>query len=408
MTVTEAKRKLHRHGKEGNWRFKGLLLAALDGSGVSAEDMAKAWPGRNKSDYRFLADHPERDMELEMKRTAVAEPGEERHRLLKDHALNADVPKRLSGTKNGIEEKGEAIEARIDDAVPRMLFASSSNEQVNTLFREQLLETVMNGAERRKIAQDAATVHNVETRSGDVPVASDEVYAPAVAQGSEIRDDSEQYATVAWNCTKYAQGSRVTDEEIDQAMVDEIERKIEFCGAAVQNSINRDFLNHLVDNANGAHTGAAGAGYKALNEAYGIVDEEDFIPNTYVTHPAFRTALAADTNLAYANRAGTADVLQDREEASLFGDIANLDTHAGASSKTYDSGSQTWAYDSTNDTGAVVYDDAHIHLFLYSANGDGMEIKDYEDPIRDLQGVNARQWVDTDYSQERASARVEY
>jgi hypothetical protein len=407
MTVNAAKKKLHKYGKEGNWRFKGLMLAALDRD-VTAEDVAKAWPGRNKGDYRFLAEHPNRDIEMEMQRTAVAEPGEERHRLLHDYAVDADVPKRLSATSGGIEEKGEAIEARVDDAIPRMLFASSSNEQVNTLFREQLLETVMEGAERRKIAQDAATVHNVETRSGDVPVASDEVYAPAVAQGGEIRDESEQYATVSWDCTKYAQGSRVTDEEVDQAMVDEIERKIQKVGAAVQNSINRDFLNTLVDEANGAHTAADGAGYQALNEAYGVVDEEDFIPNTYVTHPAFRTALAADTNLAYANRAGTADVLENREEASLFGDIANLDTHAGASSKTYDSGTETWDYSATGETGAVVYDDSHLHLFLYSANGEGMEIKDYEDPVRDLQGVNARQYVDTDYSQERAAARVEY
>jgi hypothetical protein len=410
MSVQNARRKLHKHGQEGNWRFKGLLLAALPGSNVTSEDVAKAWPGANKGDYRFLQSNPDRELESELQRTVVGEPGEERHRLLTDFVKNGDSPRTL-GSAN-IEESGDGqIQARLDDAIPRMLFAASSQEEIDTLFREQLLETVMAGAERRKIARDAANVINVETRSGDVPIGSDETYAPAVAQGAEIRDDREDYTTVSWSTTKYAQGARVTDEMVDQAMVDVIERQIEYVGAAVENAVNRDWLTHLVDNAWSNHdTAGSDQGYLALNEAYGLVDEEDFIPDTYVTHPQYRTALASDTNLAYANRAGTADVLENREEANLFSNIAGLDTHAGASSLTYDSdnGSETWGFDTDGDKGAVVYDQNHIHLFLYSADGTGMTIKDYEDPIRDLQGVNARLEVDTDYSQERAAATIEF
>lgn len=410
MSVRKARRMLHQHGQDGNWRFKGLLLAGLPGSDVSAEDVAKAWPKANKGDYRFLAGHEERDPETELQRTVVGDPGEERHRLLSDYVKDADAPKHL-GSANIEETNDGQIQARLDDAIPRMLFAASSQEEVDTLFREQLLETVMAGAERRKIARDAANVINVETRSGDVPVGSDEVYAPALAQGSEIRDDREDYTTVSWNTTKYGQGARVTDEMVDQAMVDVIERQIEYVGAAVENAINRDWLTHLVDNASNNHdTAGSDQGYQALNAAYGEVDEDDFIPDSFVSHPQFRTALAADTNLAYAQRAGTADVLENREEASLFSNIAGLDTHAGASSGTYDSdaGSNTWGYDTDGDYGAVVYDQNHIHLFLYSAEGDGMTIKDYEDPVRDLNGVNARLEADTNFSQQRAASTVEF
>jgi len=37
-----------------------------------------------------------------------------------------------------------------------------------------------------------------------------------------------------------------------------------------------------------------------------------------------------------------------------------------------------------------------------------VEVKDYEDPIRDLQGVNARVHVDVIYSQERAASTIEF
>ena len=411
MSVVQARRKLQSYGKTGNFRFKGLLLAALDRD-VSAEDVAKAWPKPgHKSDYRFLQANEDYSLETEMNRTTVGERGTERHRTLKDYAVNANnLPKHLSGS-NGIKDEDGRIEARVDDAIPRMLFAAADHEEIDTLFREQLLETVMNGAERRKIARDASNVINVQTRRGDVPVASDEIFADEVAQGSEIRDDREDYATITWDTTKYGQGARVTDEMRDQAMVDVIERQIEHVGAAVENAINRQWLTEVVDSAANTHdTEGSNQGYQALNTAYGLVDEEDFIPDTYVTHPQYRTALSSDTNLAYANRAGSADVLNNREEAGLFSNIAGLDNHAGASSITYDSdgGSNTWGYDTDGDLGAVVYDQNHVHLFLYSANGEGMEIKDYDDPIRDLQGVNARLYADTDYSQERAAAAIEY
>jgi hypothetical protein len=410
MTVASARRKLQTHGKTGNFRFKGLLLAALDRDN-STEDYAKAWPTANKSDYRFLANNEERSIEMERNRTTVGEQGTDRYRTLKDYAINADnLPKRLSGSKHLSDEDGK-IEARLDDAIPRMLFAASDQEEIDTLFREQLLETVMAGAERRKIARDAANVINAETRQGDVPVASDEVFAPALAQGSGIRDDRELYDTIEWNTTKHGQGARVTDELVDQAMVDVIERQIEFIGAAVENSINRTWLTTLVDNAaNNFDTAGADQGYSALNSAFGEVDKQDFIPDSYVTHPEYRTILFDDTNLAYANRAGTADVLQNREEASLVDNLAGLDSHAGASSNTYDSddGSETWGFANDGEKGAVVYDSNHIHVVMYNPDGNDIQIKDYEDPIRDLNGVNARVYHDTVYSQRRSAATVEY
>jgi hypothetical protein len=81
-------------------------------------------------------------------------------------------------------------------------------------------------------------------------------------------------------------------------------------------------------------------------------------------------------------------------------------THYGASSSTYN-GAEDWDFDDGGDIGAIVYDSSHVHLILYSPNGNGMTVKDYDDPIRDLRGVNARIHVDAKYSQERAAATVE-
>jgi hypothetical protein len=82
--------------------------------------------------------------------------------------------------------------------------------------------------------------------------------------------------------------------------------------------------------------------------------------------------------------------------------------HFGASSATYDSGSETWGFSADGEKGAIVYDSDHVHTVLYSPDGNGIQVKDYDDPIRDLRGVNARVHVDAIYSQGRAASTVEF
>jgi hypothetical protein len=418
MTVLNAKRKLQQYGTEGNWRLKGLLLAGLRGSNITSEDMAKAWPRPGKkSDYRFLQHNENSDIDREMNRTAVGEKGTDRHRMLKDFGVNADVPKQLSTTSQGIEESDQRIEARLDDAIPRMLFAASDYEEIDTLFREQLFETIQEGARQEQFAREVGNVINAQTRQGDVPIAEDDEVAEKVAQGAEIRDDREDYTTVAWDCERHGQGARVTDAMRDQAMVDLIERQIQHVGRSVENAINRVYLTSLIDDAqNNFDTEGSDQGVPALNGAYTEVDTDDFKPNTYVTHPEYRGTLFDDSNLVYANRAGSDEILRNREDAPIVGDLMGLDMHAAASDRTYDDGtddtwpggSETWGFAADGEKGAAVFDRNHTHIILYNPDGDGMTVKDYEDPIRDLNGVNARTYIDFDYSQARACSTVEY
>lgn len=416
MSVAKARRLLHSYGDHGNWRFKGLLLAALPESGVTAEDMAKAWPSAKQGDYAFLQRHDGRALEAEMSRTTRAEAGTERYLALKDYAVNADTPKTLGDAKH-LEDHGDVVEARLDDAIPRMLFASADPEEVDVLFREQLLETVQEGREFSKVARDASDVINPTTRKGDMTIASDEQFAPPMAQGTEIRDDAESHTTVSWNCTKHGEGARVTDETMDQAMVDIIERNIQFLGASVENAINREWLRTLVDDANNNHdTAGSDQGYLALNSAVTEVDKAGFTPNTYATGSEYRGVLFQDTNLSYANRAGTNEVLRNREEAPIVGDIAGLDMHASTHENVYEgvdddrwgTTSNTFGFENDGEYGAVVYDRNRIHTFIYGPDGNDVEIKDYEDPIRDLNGVTARVHVDCQYSQQRSASTIEY
>lgn len=423
-TSLDARRYLSQHAQGGNWRFKGLLLAGLE-AGASREDYARAWPSsKSKSDYRILSRHSERDPEQEANRKVVAERGSERHRILKEYAGDDNaMPKTLAASGPEEIDDGRALGAPLDDTIKRTLFASSTNEEVDTLFREQLLETIMEGSRRRQIARDVSTVQNVDTKKGDVPIAEDDRSGRRTAEGAEIRDDGEQFTTVEWDTTKVTAGSRVTEEMVDHSMIDMVERNVQDVGRRTENSINEVWLTGAVDDAvtNGQSVTfddtVDSPGYDSLNRLYGQIDRADFIPNTFITTPGFRTETFGDDGLRFANRSGADDVVRER----AFDPLLDLE-HVGASLNSYDDtgrnvggtgGANTWEF--TDESGSAVtggigcleLDTNHNHLFLYNPNGTDIEVKDYDDPIRDLRGFNARIWVDQDYSQARSSGVVQ-
>jgi len=419
-----ARRQLSQHAQGGNWRLKGLLLAGME-AGASREDYARAWPSsKNKSDYRILSRHPTRSAEQEANRTVVAERGSERHRILKDYAGDdSRMPKTLAAAGPEELEDGRALGAPLDDTIKRTLFASSTNEEVDTLFREQLLETIMEGSQRRQIARDVSNVINTDTKKGDVPIAEDDRSGRRTAEGAEIRDDGEQTTTLQWDCTKVSAGSRVTDEMVDHSMIDLIERRVNKVGRRVENSVNEVFLTNAIDDAvtNGStvtfDSTVDDPGYSALNSLYGQIDRKDFRPDTFITTPGYRTEVFGDNALRFANRSGSDEVVRER----AFDPLLDME-HVGASLNSYDDdgqnvggsgGANTWEFVDTDGNavsdgiGCLELDTAENHLFLYNPNGSGIEVKDYDDPIRDLQGFNARIHVDQDYSQAHSAGVIQ-
>lgn len=423
-TSLDARRMLGQHAQGGNWRLKGLLLAGLE-AGASRKDYAKAWPSsKNTQDYRILNRHTERTPEQEAERKVVAEQGSDRHRLMRDYAGDSDaIPKTLAAASPQELDQGKTLAAPLDDTIKRTLFASSTNEEIDTLFREQLLETIMEGSRRRQIARDVSTVQNVDTKVGDVPISEDDRSGRATAEGAEIRDDGESYTTIEWDTTKLTAGSRVTEEMVDHAMIDMVERQVQDVGRRVENSINEVWLTNAVDDAvsNGQtvefDSTVDDPGYQALNSLYGQIDRDDFIPDTFVTTPGFRTEVFSNDSLRFVNRSGSDEVVRDR----MFEPLLDME-HQAASLNSYDTtgdnvggtgGSNTWEFTDADGNavsdgiGCLAFAQEHNHLFLYAANGTDIEVKDYDDPIRDLRGFNARVWADQDYSQARSSGVID-
>jgi len=397
MSATKARRELSNLAKSGgNWRFKGLLLAHPDiPSGYNERDIAKAWPTQ-KSDYRFLSGAEDTAPSFAKDKHYSVDEDSDAHYQLSDAANESDWNEGPSG--------GQTIHA--DRAISRALAFEDSIANLDTLFRKELRDTVIEGARKAEVARDASTVFNVDRSKGEHPRGQDTVFAPDVAEGGAIRDDSEDMDTVSWDATKFGQGARVTDELSDQSLVDVIEQNIEWLGHSVEMKLNRVWLNELLDSVDTNNDVDASAednrGYAAVNEAIHQVELNDEMPDSVVQHPTFTKTLfdTAESNalIPFANEFGDDEGVRERVAFPLLG-LTGYRSSDGVAD-----GSTTWDYTAASEFGAVVYDQDRLGMYIYR----DIEIKDYDDPVRDLQGVNARMQADVTWHQNSAGARIKH
>jgi len=398
MSATEARRELSKLANgQSNWRLAGLMLAhPRVPSGLSESDVAKAWPV-HKSEYRKLGIDQKDDPGL----------GPEKSYAFDEES---DAYRELSGVveESAFSDEGpfESKKIHSDRAIKRALAFEDSIANLDTLFREEIRETVIQGARKQQIARDAATVINVDRQRGDHPRGPDDEFAPKVAEGGAIEDNAGEHDTVEWSTDKYGVGMAATEELLNQSLVDVISQNMEFLGRQCENALNRAFITELVDNAGSSVDASSenNRGVAAINAGIEQVELSDFMPDSVVQHPKFTKTLfdTAESNaiIPFANDFGDDEGIRDRVAFPLLG----LEGFR-ASNGMYDpNGSNTWDYDAAGETGAVVYDSDNIAAYLFR----DVEMKEYDDPIRDLEGINARIEFDVQYHQPNSAAEILY
>jgi len=265
---------------------------------------------------------------------------------------------------------------------------------------------VIAGARKAKIARDASTVINVDRQRGDHPRGADFEFAPRVAEGGAITDDAGQYDTVEWNTQKHGVGMAATEELLNQSLVDVIAQNMEYLGRQCENALNRGFITELVENADGDVDASAedNRGVGAINKGIEEVTLNSFVPNSVVQHPRFTKQLFDSANgnavIPRANEFGSDEGIRDRVAFPLLG----LEGYRASEGMLDPDSADTWSYQNTGDTGAVVYDSNNIAIYLYR----DIEMKEYEDPIRDLEAINARIEFDVQYHQPASAARLNF
>jgi len=398
MSATDARRELSKLASgDSNWRLAGLYLAHPEvPSGLSEKDLAKAWPVHD-SEYRKLGIDRKEAASLGPKKSYAFDEESDAYRQLSDATNESDF-----------SDAGPFGSQKIhsDRAIKRALAFEDSIGNLDVLFREEIRETVIEGARKQQIARDAASVINVDRQRGDHPRGPDDEFATNLAEGEAIPDKSGNFDTVTWSTDKFGRGMRATDELLNQSLVDVLVQNMEHLGRQCENAINRAFITELVDNAGASVDASAenNRGWAAINKAIEQVELNDFMPNSVVQHPTFTKTLfdTAENNaiIPFANEFGDDEGIRDRAAFPLLG-LQGF----RASNGMYDpTGGNTWDYTAAGETGGVVYDSNNVAIYMFR----DIEMKEYDDPIRDLQGLNARVEFDVQFHQPGSAAAINY
>ena len=396
MSATKARKEIGKlANSSSNWRLPAMMLAhPRVPSGLDEADVGKAWPV-HKSDYRMLG----------------VDNGSEVAAPDKSYSFNEDSRafRQLSdATQKSDFDDGPFGEKIIhsDKAIKRALAFEDSIANLDTLFREEIIETVIEGARKEQIARDAATVINVDRQRGDHPRGPDDEFAPKVGEGAAIEDKAGRHDTVEWNTTKFGRGMAATDELLNQSLVDVIAQNMEHLGRQAENALNRQFITALVEDAGASVDTSAedNRGVAAVNEGIKEIELNDFMPDSVVQHPEFTKTLfdTAENNavIPFANEFGDDRGIQDRVAFPLLG----LEGYRASNGMLDPSSSSTWDYTGAGETGAVVYDSDNVGIYLFR----DVEMKEYEDPIRDLEGINVRMESDVVLQQPDSAAALNY
>lgn len=402
--------------RPGNFRLKAMLAAALPECNYSSEEIGHAMyelAGSPDAKRHHLSQAPRGSQTAPAEVTIRPLSYEDKqHSTGKKSSTGYNEPaaaRELAKSDSKVKQKELNQGIDLDKYMGRMLINESTTEK-DVLWREQLLDTIIMGAEEAKFARNASFVIETDTKKGDHPVQGDDIFAPEIAEGAGIPFNEQNATTVSWDADKHGLGAYVTENLIDHALIDVIDFNIRHLGRAVENSINRRFHNTVIDNAasgNDVETNAGtsapfGTDLDALLEARNNVIGGNWpSPDTMLMHDEFQLGITAgnnDQNLLFANRAGNMDALGDGEfPAGLFG----LQTAEVVPDGPY-SGSNTWGYAADGEFGAVMYPRELAFTYIYR----DLETKDFDDPIRDIEGANVRAQFDAALGQSGAFARI--
>lgn len=278
-----------------------------------------------------------------------------------------------------------------------------------SIIQEEVLRTVIAGAEKFKIIRDAGVSwYPTKSNALRVPLGETQRNAEEVPEGSEIKDRTQDYSKRDFTIVKYGVKPRISYEMIEDGLVDVVAEEIFYAGASVENKLNYDALTALATNTGNTTTttasGTAGTALTTLREAKKLLKNDGFFADTLIMHSDFEADLMANSTLLtpyYAGGSGSGVVTQGMLPTQILG-MRHFVTDNG--STTVD-GSNPWEYNSNNDVGALV---------LEAKRGCGVAmrrdrtVKKFDDIVKELQTITVTMRCDVNYLHTNAICKLNW
>jgi len=306
----------------------------------------------------------------------------------------AEIPRSLG---HAYVQDGEYQES----SVRELLTAGSIGD--TTLIQTEMYNTVMQGAEPNKVMRNFLPTINLGMgNSIKIPKGSAGAYAADVAEAGEIKIQDQVYDPVTVTVKKIGTRPLITTEMVNDSQYSVIALEVRKAGQRMENKLNRDVLRACLE-ASGIQehdTTGSNQGADALLEAQNKIEDYNWVPDKAVVTGRLQAKILAemfpDVNYSGYN----AEALRTGSIGPSILGMNMMKTSINPASSTY-----TWRYTTDGDIGGLVADSTNFAALVIRED---IQVENYADPIRQLQGSVLSMRFETGILNGTAGCRVKY
>ena len=307
-------------------------------------------------------------------------------------AIVASLPKEMSFNQDG-EVKTIKRELLLTEAI-----------ETTGLVQTAVANTVAEGANLAKCWFNILPVMRIKGNAYIASYGEAGMYAAEVPEAAEVPNRSQDYNAATFAIKKYAQSPKISNEMIEDAMVDVIAEEIKFAGKAVQYAAERICNNAILEGTLAGVTGewdttatAGSQGIKAVIKAMAVNRGFGFNPGACVMTPGLEGYCLLDLAAPNVNQTLVGNgSIANGFLGMKWGVCAVADVAGGT--YTWGSGSNDYIY-------GLVVDPAACGAIALARP---LTVDEYDDPIHDLRGMNVSMRMDCKAYTSQASTRIVY
>lgn len=219
------------------------------------------------------------------------------------------------------------------------LLSTGTGTEGSLLIVRKIYDTLIAETQKRLIPRSEAAFvvgpANIPGSSFDIDLeTANTLSLHTVAEGAGIDIDQNQYTTINVRPLKYGIGVRITNEMLEDAKWNLLQRNIEIAGKRFAENENKLVLQQL-DTAANTVTGGAAITIANITRAMQYLEDSDFEPTTYAVGNEVLNDLRNIDTFVEADKLGSTEMLQNGFVGRLYGmNVIRFSTNA-APSTTY-------------------------------------------------------------------------
>jgi len=236
------------------------------------------------------------------------------------------------------------------------------SEDLQRLTQKAYYNAVVRGAKRKELFRQILPVVKVNSYRMKIITSDTDSYASKKALEAEVPYMYPKFTSFDIEIERAWTTPLVPKELYEDGEWDIIENEVEMAGERLENTLNRDAISTLIDNASHEVTAASDFSdiYEKTVDALSKIGNADFVPTHIVATPSFYFTFIRRVCPPFAEHL----------------DIRML--------RPGSNGTKTWGWDNSGDVGAVALDVSTAALILMRED---ITVKKYSDPLGDLKGA---------------------